>query len=169
MLERNLAVITIQIDAIICQRITMSRKGMIGTTGIITSTFTSILSQEYTTGIYHFLRQFIIIASGNNQMFRRISIAEFNGLIIILHQDKFRIIQRLGSHLLSRQLFELFFHLFLHFLNHLFRSRNQENLRINTMLSLRKQIGSNKYRITGFIRNNTYFRRTCRHINSHIV
>ncbi len=37
-LERNLAVITIQIDAIICQRITMSRKGMIGTTGIITST-----------------------------------------------------------------------------------------------------------------------------------
>src|SRR5574344_800367 len=85
LLERNLAVITIQIDTIICQRITMSRKGMIGTTGIITSTFASILSQEYTTGIYHFLRQFIIIASGDNQMFRRISIAEFNGLIIILH------------------------------------------------------------------------------------
>ena len=147
----------------------MSRKGMISTTGIVASTFASILSQEYTTCIYHFLSQFIIIASGDNQMFRRISVAEFDGLVIILHQDKFRIIQRLGSHLLSRQLFELFFHLFLHFLNHLFRSRNQENLRINTMLSLRKQIGSNKHRVAGFISNNTYFRRPRRHINSHIV
>jgi hypothetical protein len=57
-LERNLTVITVQVDSIISQGITVCGKGMIGPAGVVTCTFTGILPEEDRTGIDYFLSEF---------------------------------------------------------------------------------------------------------------
>ena len=92
MLESDLAVIAVEIHAVVSQGIAMGWQGMIGTAGIVARTLTGIIAQEYATGIHYPFSQLLIVGSSDNQMLRSIGIAEIDSLLIILDKDKLGIV-----------------------------------------------------------------------------
>ena len=93
MLEGDLAVVTVEVHAIVSQCIAMGWQGMIGTAGIISGTLTCIVAQEYAARIHHFLCKLLIISSCYDEMLRGIGIAEIDGFLLVLHKDELGVVQ----------------------------------------------------------------------------
>jgi hypothetical protein len=65
----------------------------------------------------------------------------------------------------ARQNFELFFDFDQRFRDDFFARRDQQNLAVSAVFGLRQQIGGDKRRNAGFVRQNRDFRRSGGHIN----
>ena len=87
MLECNLAVITVEIHSVVCERIAVSGQSVVCSACIVASALTSIFAQEHATGINHFLCKFLEVVGANHKMLRRISVAKCHRLFLVVHHD----------------------------------------------------------------------------------
>ena len=102
-------------------------------------------------------------------MLRCIFIGQFDGFFHILHKNQLAIDQRLLCDLPTWQASQLVLYFVFHFFEHLLGCSDQYHLTIQPVFGLREEVGSYELRSSGFIGYDFYFRRTCRHVDSHIV
>ena len=60
--------------------------------GLVGQAGAGVVTEEYTTCIHYLFCQLLVIGCGDNQMLRRISIAEVDSLLFGLHEDKLRVV-----------------------------------------------------------------------------
>ena len=166
-LERHLATVAVQVHTAVGSRIAVRRQGVVCAAGIVASTLTGIFAQEHATCIHHLRCQLLVVVRLDDQVLRRIGVREVDGLALVLHQHHHTVLQRLLGYLLTRQHVQLAVHLSLHVEYQLLRGRDQQHLRVDAVLSLRQQVGSHELHIGVLIRDDTYLRRTCRHVDGH--
>ena len=142
---------------------------MIGARSIVACTLRSKGTEEYRTGIDHLFGQLHIVLGLHNQVLGSILIGQFDGFFHILHQNQLTVFQRLLGYLPTRQASQLMLHFVLHFFEQLLGCSDKHHLTIHSVFGLREKVSSHELRISGFISNHFHFRRTGRHINSHIV
>ena len=169
MLEGNLATIGVQVHTIIGRSITVCRQRVVGTTGIVASTLTSIRTQEYATRIHHALSQLLIVLYLQNQVLRGIGIREGNHLVNGIDEHVIAVFKGFSGHLLTGQLLQLALHFGLHLVQLRFTGGDEEHLRVDAVFSLRQQVGRYKLSVGRIVSQYAHLRRTSRHIDGHLV
>ena len=136
MLESHLAAVAVEVHAIIGSSIAVGGQRVVGTTGIVAGTLTGIFTEEHAAGIDHLLGKLLVVLCLNNQMLRSIGIREFDSFMLVMYQHQRAVLQGLLCDILARQLLQLPVHLCLYVENHLFRSRNEQHLRVHAVFCL---------------------------------
>ena len=155
MLESDFSAVAVEINTAVGSGITMCGQGVVGAAGIIASTLTGIFAKEYATCVNHLIGQLGVVLYLQDKMLRRIGIRQVDGLLHVLNQYQTTVFERLGCHLLAGKQIQLAVHFGLNIEYHLLGCGNQEYLRVDAMLSLRKQVGCHKLNIGILIGNHT--------------
>ena len=169
MLEGDLTAVAVKVHTVVGGGIAVSGQRVVGAAGIVARTLTGIGSKEHAAGVDHLLGEFLVVGCLDNQVFRSIGVREADGLLLILHEHQRTVLQRFRGNLLTRQEFELTVHLSLYVEDYLFRGGDEQHLRVDAVFCLRQQVGSDELYVGLLVGNHTHFRRSCRHVDSHIV
>ena len=136
MLESDLAAVAVEVHTIVGSSIAVSGQRVVRATGIVACTLTGIFTEEHAAGIDHLFGEFLVVFRLDDQMLRSVGIREFDSLMLVMYQHQRAVLQGLLCDILARQLLQLTVHLCLYVENHLFRSRNEQHLRVYAVLSL---------------------------------
>ena len=73
-LEGNLATVGVEVHTIVCCSISVGRKGVVSTAGIVAGTLAGIGSEEHAAGIDHALSKLFVVFHLQDEVFRGIGI-----------------------------------------------------------------------------------------------
>ena len=85
-LEGDLAVVTIEVHAVVGEGIAVSGEGVVGAAGIVARTLTSILAEEDTACVDHFGCQTFVVVSGNDKVFGGITVAQVDSFVRVVDE-----------------------------------------------------------------------------------
>ena len=134
---------------------------------VVARAFGSIVSDEDASGCGDSFGDFPRIFHRDDQVFRAVGVAECDQVVLAVHHDDAAVVQRPGRDVAARQFGQLSFH----FADHLFgktaRRRQQNCLRVASVLGLRQQIGSHESGHGARIGHYQHFGRAGRHVDRH--
>ena len=142
-------------------------QGVIGTGGIVAHRFGGKVAQEHRARIRYLGSQGFGIVGGQNKVLGRVLVRKSQHGGRIGQQNGAAVFEGLGRDLAAGQRFELGSYFGLHLFQQLARIAEHDDLRVDPVLGLRKQVGSHEGRIGAAIGNHQHFRRSGGHIDGH--